>query len=138
MLKAPRQDFTRPVRASPEISGWRWRFRVQRLRQRKHIGFRRSVDPENEFGDKRLPQQNGHHRRSLKEPKADIVCSDGPFTNETDLMPPARAYIGVLDGYGSPIAVNLAQNTGTNAGALGLVNVAINAKLGMHHRHVRR
>ena len=37
-----------------------------------------------------------------------------------------------------PFTVNLAQNTGTNAGTLGLVDVVINAKLGMHHSHVRR
>ena len=29
------------------------------------------------------PSRNGHRRRSLKEPTADIVCSDGPLTNET-------------------------------------------------------
>jgi hypothetical protein len=50
-------------------------------------------------------------------------------------MPPAGAYIGVLNRYRSPFTVDLAHDTGTNAGALGLVNVAINVELGMHHRY---
>jgi hypothetical protein len=53
-------------------------------------------------------------------------------------MSPAGAYICVLHRYRSPFTVDLAQDTATNAGTLGLVNVAINVELGMHHRHVRR
>src|SRR3954453_5101230 len=53
-------------------------------------------------------------------------------------MSPTGAHIGVLHRHRSPCTVDLEQDTRTDAGTFGLVNVAINVELGMHDRHVRR
>jgi hypothetical protein len=53
-------------------------------------------------------------------------------------MSSADAYIRILYRYRSPLAVNFAHDAGPDAGALGLINVAVNVELGMHHRHVWR
>lgn len=48
-------------------------------------------------------------------------------------MSPTRMYIGVLHRDGPPSPIDLAHDTGTNAGTHGLVNVAMDVELGMHH-----
>jgi len=80
---------------------------------------------------------------SALPPKADMcgATRDVRFGPEADiptnLMSPTRTYIGVLHRDGPPFSINLTHDAGTNAGPLGLVNVAMYVELGMHHGDVR-
>src|SRR5262245_20716319 len=54
------------------------------------------------------------------------------------LVPAARAQVGVLHGDGPPPPIKLAHHAGPDAGALALVDIAVDVEPRMHHRHVRR
>src|SRR5215475_13331915 len=54
------------------------------------------------------------------------------------LVPPAGAYVGVLHCDGPPPPINLPHHSGTDTGALALVNIAVDVEARMHHRDVRR
>ena len=77
-------------------------------------------------------------------PKADLmsasnISSDAhsPCCDALTLVPPASTYVCVLHRYGLPPTIDLAHDTGADASALRLVNIAMYVELRMHHGHVR-
>src|SRR5262245_45270479 len=53
------------------------------------------------------------------------------------LVPPASTHVCVLHRDGLPPTIDLAYDTGADASALGLINIAMYVELRMHHGHVR-
>src|SRR5262249_51441940 len=78
-------------------------------------------------------------RRFMRSPRGRAGSFGRTSTSaEVRLVPAARAWVGVLHGDGPPPPIKLAHHAGPDAGALALVDIAVDVEPRMHHRHVRR
>src|SRR5262249_54879303 len=78
----------------------------------------------------RFTSESGHQRADARRPLGANSGQTRPHESPTDLMSPTRTYIGILHRDSPPSSINLTRDAGTNASALGLINVAMYVELG--------